>query len=163
MSSKSPKAHEVKKLGGTAEQQAYMNDIIDQFTIDTNYLNRIKEHFKKEMNKGLQNEGATVAMIPSYVEGRLTGKNGVTNDYVIRPFFLSTRLFSWTGKEEGHFLALDLGGTNLRVVLVTLLGEGKYKTVSAKSKVSDELKLGPMRNLCGNVRLEYMKQARTPN
>ncbi|MBM6385102.1 MAG: hypothetical protein JSY10_14115 [Paenibacillus sp.] len=53
------------------------------------------------------------------------------------------------GKEEGHFLALDLGGTNLRVVLVTLLGEGKFKTVSSKSRVSDELKIGPMRNLCG--------------
>jgi hexokinase len=55
------------------------------------------------------------------------------------------------GKEEGNFLALDLGGTNLRVVLVTLLGQGKFKTVSSKSRVSDELKLGPMRNLCGKL------------
>jgi hexokinase len=53
------------------------------------------------------------------------------------------------GKEEGHFLALDLGGTNLRVVLVTLEGAGKYKTVSSKSRVTEELKTGPMRNLCG--------------
>ncbi|KAI8049792.1 hexokinase-domain-containing protein [Gilbertella persicaria] len=127
MASKSPQAYEVKKLGGTPEQQAYMNDIIDQFTTDAASLHRIKEHFKKEMDKGLEKEGATVAMIPSYVEGRLTGK------------------------EEGHFLALDLGGTNLRVVLVTLLGEGKYKTVSSKSRVSDELKLGPMRNLCDYI------------
>jgi hexokinase len=52
------------------------------------------------------------------------------------------------GKEEGHFLALDLGGTNLRVVLVTLEGAGKYKTVSTKSRVSEELKTGTMRNLC---------------
>jgi hexokinase len=37
----------------------------------------------------------------------------------------------------------------LRVVLVTLEGQGKYKTVSSKSRVSDELKTGPMRNLCG--------------
>ncbi|KAI8884041.1 hypothetical protein K501DRAFT_285047 [Backusella circina FSU 941] len=79
------------------------------------------------MDKGLAREGATIAMIPSYVEGRLTGK------------------------EEGNFLALDLGGTNLRVVLVTLLGQGKFKTVSSKSRVSEELKTGPMRNLCDYI------------
>ncbi|GAA5800469.1 hexokinase-domain-containing protein [Helicostylum pulchrum] len=124
---KAPQAYEVKELGGTPEQEAYMRDIIDQFTVDTNYLNQIRDRFIKEMDKGLEKDGATLAMIPSYVEGRLTGK------------------------EEGHFLALDLGGTNLRVVLVTLLGEGKFKTVSSKSRVSDELKIGPMRNLCDYI------------
>lgn len=59
--------------------------------------------------------------------------------------------FVFIGKEEGHFLALDLGGTNLRVVLVTLEGEGKFKTVSSKSRVSEDLKTGPMRNLCGTL------------
>ncbi|CEP12643.1 hypothetical protein [Parasitella parasitica] len=127
MSSKAPQAHEVTELGGTPEQEAYMRDIIDQFTVDTNYLNQIRDHFMAEMDKGLEKEGATLAMIPSFVEGRLTGK------------------------EEGHFLALDLGGTNLRVVLVTLEGQGKYKTVSSKSRVSEELKTGPMRNLCDYI------------
>lgn len=61
-----------------------------------------------------------------------------------------TMLIREIGKEEGKFLALDLGGTNLRVVLVTLEGGGKHKTVSSKSKISEELKTGPMRNLCGN-------------
>ncbi|GAA5815279.1 hypothetical protein MFLAVUS_008785 [Mucor flavus] len=124
---KAPQAYEVNELGGTPEQEAYMRDIIEQFTVDTNYLNQIRDRFIKEMDKGLEKDGATLAMIPSYVEGRLTGK------------------------EEGHFLALDLGGTNLRVVLVTLLGEGKFKTVSSKSRVSDELKIGPMRNLCDYI------------
>ncbi|KAG1110034.1 hypothetical protein G6F42_015461 [Rhizopus arrhizus] len=129
MSTKAPQAHEVKELGGTPEQEAYMRDIIDQFTVDSNYLNQIRDHFMAEMDKGLEKEGATVAMIPSFVEGRLTGQC----------------------KEEGHFLALDLGGTNLRVVLVTLEGQGKYKTVSSKSRVSEELKTGPMRNLCDYI------------
>ncbi|CAO3654462.1 unnamed protein product [Mucor fragilis] len=127
MSTKAPQAYEVKELGGTPEQEAYMRDIIDQFSVDTTYLNQIRDHFMTEMDKGLEKEGATVAMIPSFVEGRLTGK------------------------EEGHFLALDLGGTNLRVVLVTLEGQGKYKTVSSKSRVSEELKTGPMRNLCDYI------------
>lgn len=67
------KAVEVKELGGSPEQQAYMNDIISQFTVDKEYLSRIRDHFIVEMKKGLENEGSTVAMIPSYVEGRLTG------------------------------------------------------------------------------------------
>ncbi|KAI9358043.1 hexokinase-domain-containing protein [Pilaira anomala] len=124
---KAPQAYEVNEFGGTPEQEAYMQDIINQFTVDTTYLNQIRDRFIKEMNKGLEKEGATVAMIPSYVEGRLTGK------------------------EQGNFLALDLGGTNLRVVLVTLEGAGKFKTVSSKSRVSDELKSGPMRNLCDYI------------
>jgi hexokinase len=55
-------------------------------------------------------------------------------------------------------LALDLGGTNLRVVLVTLEGDGKFQTVSTKSKVSEELKTGPMRNLCGMAILTSIKK-----
>ncbi|EIE76810.1 hypothetical protein G6F46_006029 [Rhizopus delemar] len=124
---KTPKAYEIHEIGGTAEQEAFMNDIIDQFTIDSSQLVEIRDHFIQEMEKGLNQEGATLAMIPSYVEGRLTGK------------------------EEGRFLALDLGGTNLRVVLVTLEGDGKFQTVSTKSKVSEELKTGPMRNLCDYI------------
>lgn len=53
------------------------------------------------------------------------------------------------GEEKGHFLALDLGGTNLRVVLVTLEGQGKYTTKYSKSRVTEDLKTGPMRALCG--------------
>lgn len=71
---KAPKAFEVKELGGTPEQEAYMRDIIEQFTVDTTYLEQIRDRFIVEMNKGLEKEGATLAMIPSYVEGRLTGK-----------------------------------------------------------------------------------------
>lgn len=70
-----PQAYEITELGGTPQQEAYMQDIIDQFTIDEAYLKRIRDHFMDEMDKGLENEGSTLAMIPSYVEGRLTGKS----------------------------------------------------------------------------------------
>lgn len=71
---KAPQAHEVHEFGGTPEQEAYMRDIIDQFSVNTTYLNQIRDHFITEMKKGLDKEGATLAMIPSFVEGRLTGK-----------------------------------------------------------------------------------------
>ncbi|KAI7850037.1 hexokinase-domain-containing protein [Circinella umbellata] len=114
-------------INGTPEQEAYLEKIVKQFTITPNYLEKICTHFMSEMEKGLNKEGQTLAMIPSFVEGRLTGQ------------------------EKGHFLALDLGGTNLRVVLVTLEGDGKYKTKSSKARVTTELKTGPMRNLCDYI------------
>ncbi|MBM6385101.1 MAG: hypothetical protein JSY10_14110 [Paenibacillus sp.] len=85
--SKAPQAFEVKELGGTPEQEAYMRDIIEQFTVDTNYLNQIRDRFIKEMDKGLEKNGATLAMIPSYVEGRLTGNKIII---IKKGFFLLT-------------------------------------------------------------------------
>ena len=62
-------------IGGTPEQEAYLEKIVKEFTIAPNYLEQICSHFMSEMDKGLNNEGQTLAMIPSYVEGRLTGKS----------------------------------------------------------------------------------------
>ncbi|GAA5887605.1 hypothetical protein JCM3774_006187, partial [Rhodotorula dairenensis] len=46
------------------------------------------------------------------------------------------------GSEKGTFLALDLGGTNLRVCEVELLGDSKWRMKQQKYKVSDALKVG---------------------
>ncbi|CAO3596751.1 unnamed protein product [Absidia cylindrospora] len=76
------------------------------------------------MEKGLDHEGATVPMIPSFVTGRPSGT------------------------ETGRYLALDLGGTNLRVCEFELQGHGKYSVHQQKYVVSDQLKTGEMRHLC---------------
>ncbi|KAI8092660.1 hexokinase-domain-containing protein [Halteromyces radiatus] len=127
MSKHTIEANPVGPINGSPEQNAYMEELERQLTVDTEKLIDIKNHFITEMIKGLNKPNHTLAMIPSYVEGRLTGE------------------------EKGHYLALDLGGTNLRVVLVTLEGQGKFKTISTKARVSDELKSGPMRNLCDYI------------
>lgn len=67
-------------------------------------------------------------------------------------------VFGWpTGQEKGDYLALDLGtprsissfyflltvqtgGTNLRVCLVTLEGEGKYEITQTKYRLTEEQK-----------------------
>lgn len=46
------------------------------------------------------------------------------------------------GTETGTYLALDLGGTNLRVCEVTLDGKRGHTLRQAKYTVSDELKTG---------------------
>lgn len=72
---------------------------------------------------------------------------------------IPTFVFGWpTGKERGDYLAVDLGqsrssrfihpsfskyhlgGTNLRVCLVTLQGEGKFEITQSKYRLSEEQK-----------------------
>ncbi|KAI8331924.1 hypothetical protein BC941DRAFT_463080 [Chlamydoabsidia padenii] len=70
--------------------------------------------FKQEYDQGLNTAEAKglATMIPSYV----------------------TRLP--TGQEQGTFLALDLGGSTLRVCAVHLLGQGKVKVDEIKRSIS---------------------------
>ena len=39
-----------------------------------------------------------------------------------------------TGNEKGEYLALDFGGTNLRVVLIRLEGNGKFEVIKKVAK-----------------------------
>lgn len=76
----------------------------------------IVEAFKDTLELGLSKHGQVVPMIPTYV-------------------------FGWpTGKERGSYLAVDLGGTNLRVCLVTLQGEGKFEITQSKYRLTEEQK-----------------------
>lgn len=54
---------------------------------------------------------------------------------------IPTFVFGWpTGTEKGDYLALDLGGTNLRVCLVTLQGGGKFELTQTKYRLTEEQK-----------------------
>ncbi len=69
--------------------------------------------FHDEMQRGLAGKPGSLKMIPSYVG---------------RP----------SGHERGDFLALDLGGTNLRVLAVRLDGEGKARITAFRRWVIPE-------------------------
>ncbi|MFH1189847.1 MAG: hexokinase [Candidatus Omnitrophota bacterium] len=62
-------------------------------------LSGIVRSFHAEMDKGLSGRASSLKMIPTYVD---------------RP----------TGREKGRYMALDLGGTNFRVLSLTLNGRG---------------------------------------
>ncbi|ORX36465.1 hexokinase-domain-containing protein [Kockovaella imperatae] len=54
---------------------------------------------------------------------------------------IPTFVFGWpTGEEKGEYLALDLGGTNLRVCLVTLMGHGKFEVTQTKYRLTEDQK-----------------------
>ncbi|KAI7872367.1 hexokinase-domain-containing protein [Spinellus fusiger] len=106
-----------------AQKDAF-EQILQDFDISTKDLQEIITKFGADMNKGLASSEETLAMIGSYVAG------------------------APTGEETGRYLALDLGGTNLRVCGFTLLGHGEYTVHQQKYVVSDELKKGDIRYLC---------------
>jgi len=86
------------------------------FTLTPQRMRMIVHAFEETLDKGLQRYGETVPMLPTYVFGYPSGK------------------------EVGEVLALDLGGTNLRVCLVTLMGEGKFEITQTKYRLTEEQK-----------------------
>lgn len=61
------------------------------------------------------------------------------------------------GTETGTFLALDLGGTNLRVCEVRLNGDHTFKIRQQKYKVSDTLKKGDAKALFDYIAISVDK------
>jgi hypothetical protein len=102
----------VYRLASSSVLEKLEND----FRVPTSKLHDIVRHFTSELNKGLHSPGQTIKALPSYVD-RLP-----------------------TGKERGTFLALDLGGTNLRVCEVVLEGHGKFRMRQKKYKISDQVR-----------------------
>ncbi|GAA5920610.1 hypothetical protein JCM1841_001473 [Sporobolomyces salmonicolor] len=106
-----------------------ISDVERQFDLPTEKLQQITEKMLWEYNKGLselhtdETRDTFMPMIPSYIQQ-------IPN-----------------GSEKGTFLALDLGGTNLRVCEVTLLGDKKWTMKQQKYKVSDALKMGDVTTL----------------
>ncbi|KAH6666398.1 hypothetical protein B0J14DRAFT_202161 [Halenospora varia] len=80
-------------------------------------VQKATRHFIKQMNEGLQHDGATMGQIPSYV-------TSVPN-----------------GTEKGLYLAVDLGGTNLRICSVHLLGNTKFSIIQSKCAIPSDLML----------------------
>ncbi|KIY72875.1 hexokinase [Cylindrobasidium torrendii FP15055 ss-10] len=100
------------------DPQSVLDDIGAQFHLGSDTLGSIAEAFIEEYRQGLAGYGKPMAMIPTFV-------TGVPD-----------------GTETGTFLALDLGGTNLRVCQVVLNGDKTFSLSQQKYKVSDALKTG---------------------
>ncbi|KAF8323783.1 hexokinase [Clavulina sp. PMI_390] len=86
------------------------------FNLTAPRLRMIVSAFEDALHLGLEKPEQVVPMIPTFV-------------------------FGWpNGSEQGDYLALDLGGTNLRVCLVTLQGGGKFELTSTKYRLTEEQK-----------------------
>lgn len=91
--------------------------IVAGFDYSTEQLHAAVARFQELASIGLEHDGEAMTMIPTYV-------TDVPD-----------------GSEKGTYLALDLGGTNLRVCSVTLDGDGTFSNRQCKYPVSKQLQV----------------------
>ncbi|XP_037536849.1 hexokinase-4 [Nematolebias whitei] len=94
------------------EKVFMVEQILSEFTLNKEDLEEVMRRMQHEMSRGLRletHEEASIKMLPTYV--------------------CSTP----EGSEVGDFLALDLGGTNFRVMLVKV-GEDEERSFKVKTK-----------------------------
>lgn len=77
----------------------------EAFDIPPEAVKKIINDFHSEMDKGLRGRGGSLKMIPAFVDKPL-------------------------GTEKGRFIALDLGGTNFRVLEIELKGRGSIVSMA---------------------------------
>lgn len=99
--------------------QVEIKQLEELFTVDATLLKKITDHFVSELKQGLTKEGGDIPMNPTWCMGFPTGD------------------------EQGTFLALDMGGTNLRVCEITLPeAKGEFDITQSKYRMPEELKSG---------------------
>ncbi|KAI9730640.1 MAG: hexokinase A [Claussenomyces sp. TS43310] len=91
----------------------------DMFNVPQAKLKAVTDHFVSELTKGLTVEGGSIPMNPTWC------------------------MSFPTGYETGTFLALDMGGTNLRVCEIILTNEkSEFDIIQSKYRMPEELKTG---------------------
>ncbi|XP_065354567.1 hexokinase type 2-like [Calliphora vicina] len=107
-----------------------VEELCQPLLLDIETLNKIKELFLKDLKMGL---------------GRKTNVQAVVKCFLTYVQKLPT------GCEKGRCLVLDLGGSNFRVMLMTLDGQMKYKITDKKFKFPEHLLQGSGQNLFNYV------------
>lgn len=105
-----------------------MKRLENDFIVDAAKLKQITEHFVGELKQGLTTEGGDIPMNPTWCMGYPTGH------------------------ETGTYLALDMGGTNLRVCEIKLPeAKGEFDITQSKYKMPEELRSGTSDELWGYI------------
>jgi hexokinase len=98
----------------TSDIEHALSEIKDLFAFPVDRMRKMIAAFHEEMDLGLAGAPGSLKMLPTYTDNP-------------------------TGREKGSFLALDLGGTNFRVLLADLPGDGRPPAVSVeKFRLSPE-------------------------
>ncbi len=91
----------------SGQKEKMMTHLEELFGFDLEQARTFISFFQDEMKRGLAGNQSSLKMIPSYIG---------------RPI----------GSEQGEYMALDLGGTNLRVLTVRLDGRGGASVTAAR-------------------------------
>ncbi|MFA6994739.1 MAG: 6-phosphogluconolactonase, partial [Candidatus Paceibacterota bacterium] len=102
----------VSKLDQNVEFK--VGQLLNDFSFPLEDIKKTISAFVSDAHKGLAGKPSSLKMLPTFVDNP-------------------------TGKETGHFLALDLGGTNFRVLMIELKANGKKPIIRIKKfKLTDE-------------------------
>ncbi|KAF2026001.1 hypothetical protein EK21DRAFT_116287 [Setomelanomma holmii] len=110
-----PKILEQSSSDTDVEEKESLQDlaerIVREFEFSDEDVRRGVIGFLKQMNEGLRKHGCMIEQLPSYIRELPTGR------------------------EKGTYLAVDLGGTNIRVCSVILQGDGSYDMIQEKAAI----------------------------
>ncbi|MDD4183005.1 MAG: 6-phosphofructokinase, partial [Candidatus Omnitrophica bacterium] len=95
----------VSKLDQNVELK--VGQLLNDFSFPLDDIKKTISAFVRDAHKGLAGRKSSLKMLPTFVDNP-------------------------TGKETGHFLALDLGGSNFRVLMVDLKGDASKPAVAIK-------------------------------
>lgn len=110
-------------MPGYDQKPVDLDRIEGLFAVSKPAIKKFVNNFHDEMAKGLKGAKSCLQMIPTYVSKS-------------------------TGKEKGRFLALDLGGSNFRVLGLELRGRGRiHSPVVSRYSLKDKHVMGPGKEL----------------
>lgn len=95
-----------------------LNEIKESFRLDLSALQDIAEDFYEELILAVNGQPSSLQALPSYLP-------------------------TASGKEQGNFITIDFGGTNIRVSSVTLQGNGSW-SVRAEVRNPCGIQIGNM-------------------
>lgn len=125
------KQEQYKNEAKMSEKTTKIEDICQNLILSDDTIKKVRDVMNEEISKGLAkatNPQATVKCFPTYVRQLPNGK------------------------EVGKFLALDLGGTNFRVLLIELEGGiANSKMVSKIFAVPNDIMTGPGSELFDHI------------
>lgn len=132
-----------------AEQSRQIQQTLAEFRLSKTQLLEVKKRMRVEIERGLKKKShqeATVKMLPTFVRSTPDGSGEETGgrrlarllSHSCLPTLVQQRvvvpLTAFSHAENGDFLALDLGGTNFRVLLVKIRS-GKRRSVEMHNKI----------------------------
>ncbi|KAL8342729.1 hypothetical protein RB598_004200 [Gaeumannomyces tritici] len=106
-------------VGPRGMMAPWASAVVQQFEVTPSLLQDATNLFVQQLREGLAQDGTSLLQVPSYV----------------------TKLPD--GSEKGTCLAVDLGGTNLRVCSVELRGDSTYSVAKTKAAIPVALMTAP--------------------
>ncbi|PAV91302.1 hypothetical protein WR25_21894 [Diploscapter pachys] len=125
--------NELRKTASKLEEESIsLESVMAEFKLSNNTLKRMMSHMSDNMDRGLEKglPGSTIAMLPSFVPELPDGT------------------------ERGTYVAMDLGGTNLRVMIMHIEPGEPMRTKQFNTRIPDKAMHGS-----GSQLFDYIAKA----